>query len=209
MLRLPKYVSFLRSGPGERLLVNLVLIDARTKNCETHPKHCAGNIIIDTLFSVFFFFFFCFVLLLLFFVLFCFVCLFFCCCCFFFFFFKVPLFTAAMIVFFFFLFFKTENSLLLFNNGHMFVFSPLITGFISGLCGKPTIFHENAIFLTLIDNIKKYPFSSFFVCFLFKHRYQHDQQAPPWDRHGWSLNIESSVCSLLNYFWLIFGHAFV
>ena len=146
---------------------------------------------------VFFFVFFCFVFSFSFFFF-----------LFFFFFFKVPLFTTAMIVFFFF-FFKTENSLLLFNNGHMFVFSPLITGFISGLCGKPTIFHENAIFLTLNDNIKKYPFSSFFVCFLFKHRYQHDQQAPPWDRHGWSLNIESSVFCQLNYFWLIFGHAFV
>ena len=58
VLRLTKYVSFLRSGPRDRLLVNLVPIDAQTKNCETHPKQCARNIIIDTLFSVFFFFFF-------------------------------------------------------------------------------------------------------------------------------------------------------
>ena len=72
----------------------------RTKNCETHPKQFARNIVIATLFIVFFFFL------------------------------KVPLFTAAMIFFFF----KTENFLLLFNNGHMFVFLPLITGFISGLC---------------------------------------------------------------------------
>ena len=38
VLRLPKYVSFLRSGPRRRLLVNLVPINARIKNCETHPK---------------------------------------------------------------------------------------------------------------------------------------------------------------------------
>ena len=36
VLRLPKYVS--RSGPRGRLLVSLVPIVARTKNCETHPK---------------------------------------------------------------------------------------------------------------------------------------------------------------------------
>ena len=43
---------------------------------------------------------------------------------FFFFFLKVPLFTVTMNLFFF---FKTGNSQLLFNDGHMFVFLPLIT----------------------------------------------------------------------------------
>ena len=33
-----------------------------------------------------------------------------------------------------------------------FVFLPLITRFISGFCREPTIFHENAIFLTLNDD---------------------------------------------------------
>ena len=37
VLRLPKYVSFLRSSRRRRLLVNLVPIDARTTYCETHP----------------------------------------------------------------------------------------------------------------------------------------------------------------------------
>ena len=50
VLRLSKHVSFLRSDPRGRLLVNLVPIDAQTKNCETHHK----------LFSVFLFLFVCF-----------------------------------------------------------------------------------------------------------------------------------------------------
>ena len=47
-----RFISEVRPQRG-RLLVNLVPIDARIKNCETHHKQCAWNIIIDTLFSVF------------------------------------------------------------------------------------------------------------------------------------------------------------
>ena len=99
VLRLPTYVSFLRSGPRGRLPVNLVPIDARTKNCETHPRNEPPH--------------------------------------------------------------EKKNN-------------------------KNTLSHRSL---------------------LFKHRYRPDQQATP-GGHGWSLNIES-VCSLLKYFWLIFGHAFV
>ena len=35
---------------------------------------------------------------------------------------------------------------------------------------------------------------------------QPDQQAPPGSQAWLELNIDSSVCSLLKYFWLIFGH---
>ena len=78
VLRLLEYVSFVRTGPRGRLLLNLVPIDSRQKNCETHPKQCARNIIIDIRLSVIFF---CFLK-------------------------EVSLFTAAMDVFFFFFFLR-------------------------------------------------------------------------------------------------------